>query len=174
MKHSERNLEAYREKMFQRAVGTKTDRPKAEKWARKLIGDEMGDYKFHWCKSPGAVAGLVGSLGSPARLGARLPDSLLVSLRARLLVSLLARPLVSLRARLLDSLQDSGWLAFYSYPEKAGLAEFTKEDSRRLKAWRKLLKHCFAIYAFEGHIILVDRPVEVKVENGNLIDIKFG
>ena len=158
MKHSERNLEAYREKMFQRAVGTKTDRPKAEKWARKLIGDEMGDYKFHWCKSPGAVAGLVGSLGSPARLGARLPDSLLVSLRARLL----------------DSLQDSGWLAFYSYPEKAGLAEFTKEDSRRLKAWRKLLKHCFAIYAFEGHIILVDRPVEVKVENGNLIDIKFG
>lgn len=96
-------------------------------------------------------------------------DSFQASLRASILDSLWN----SLRDSFWDTLREIGWIASYSFAEMIGV-KFSREDSAKLKCYRKLSKHCFAVYALPGHIILVDKPSFILIKHGKLIDIEFG
>lgn len=45
-----------------------------------------------------------------------------------------------------DCLYDTNWVTFYSWPEKEGMVKYPWQGAGLLKCYRKLLKHCFAMY----------------------------
>lgn len=48
-----RGLKQYCDKMYVRAISTKTNRPKAEKWALELIGNiSKQNREIIWCTNP--------------------------------------------------------------------------------------------------------------------------
>ena len=240
-KKQEKQLIAYREKAFQQAVSTITNRKKAEKWALRLTNGLTIDPEVHWCTSPEEASKIADlllksrwdngyfanddrpykklwnclwvkatkSLKSTCkdsvssgvwhmlkqdiryRLTGRLWNDLMVSIgdnRWRGLVGCYKFNIDlgfkvnsygtgefadSFKGTMISNLMDTGWLSFYSFAEKIGV-EFSREDSEKLKCYRKILTHCFAIYIMPGHVILVEKPRSVYVRHNTLHGIELG
>lgn len=202
-KSQEKQLEEYRDEIFQYAVSTETNKEKAEKAALELTKDVLKNPEIHWVTSPEEGKKLYDSLGGSlydffwdslsGSLQKLLNDSLQKFLSDSFddffwysfddffwysLVNFLSDSwrysLVNfLYNSLKDFLRDSGWVAFYRFPEKIGIVKYEEKESKMLKCYEELLQSCFAIYVLPGHIILVEKPKKTEVKEGKLIHIEW-
>jgi hypothetical protein len=101
-----------------------------------------------------------------------LRDSLSDSLRNSLWDSLRDSLSDSLWNSLWNSLRDSGFVAFYRFSE-IGMVKYEEAVSMHLRCYEELNESCFATYALPGHIILLEKPKRVNVEDGKLIEIEW-
>ena len=180
-------LKEYRDKVFGYATSTVTDKHKAETAAFTLTKELLINPAVHWAVTPEDACELYDSLrdsliGSLSELlGNSLRDllsgSLSGSLRNSLSDSLSELLRNSLRDLLSGSLSgspwDSGFISYYRFPEIAGLVQYDEKVSVMLRCYEELLESCFAMYALPGHIILLEKPKLVKVDDGKLVGIEW-
>jgi len=152
-------LKEYRDKVFGYATSTVTDKHKAETAAFTLTKELLINPAVHWAVTPEDACELYDSLR----------DSLIGSLSELLGNSL--RDLLS--GSLSGSPWDSGFISYYRFPEIAGLVQYDEKVSVMLRCYEELLESCFAMYALPGHIILLEKPKLVKVDDGKLVGIEW-
>lgn len=184
-------LKEYRGKVFGYATSTVTDKPKAEAAALRLTKGVLVEPEIHWICRPSETEELFCSLSKSTvnSLWILLWDSLLDSLSDSLsdspwnsLWNLLRNSLRnslwnllrdSLSDSLWNSLWDSGFVAYYRFPEIAGIVKYEESVSMRLRCYEELNESCFAMHLLPGHIILLEKPKRVKVDDGKLIEIEW-
>jgi hypothetical protein len=160
----EQTIKGTRERMFAAATSTTTNRVNAEAAVAVIVAPALTAYEIHWCDTPEKAAVILDSL-----LGSLL-DSLLRSIRVSLRGSLRG----SLRDSLWDSLLDSGWLAYYLAASDTGLVEYSPDSRARLDAFVLFAESAFALWVLPGHVVVLEKPKEVTVSDGKLIDIGWG
>jgi len=112
-----------------------------------------------------------------ASLSDSLSDSLRASLWASLSDSLIASLSDSLWASLSDSLRaslwDTGWLAYYSCAVDVLGVEIDEKNTEILYLHNEIAASCFAVWIVHGAVILCERPTEVEIIDGKLVNIYF-
>jgi hypothetical protein len=182
---------ATRQRFFDAATSTVTDRSKAEAAVAIIVAPALVKYEIHWCANLAEAQSLSASLSDSLRaslsdslwdsLWASLSASLWASLSASLWASLSASLWDSLRdslwaslsASLWDSLRDSGWIAFYIFPQISGLATYEPALQSRLQAFVDFSESAFALWTIPGHVIILEKPQSVTVVDGKLVDISW-
>ena len=70
-------------------------------------------------------------------------------------------------------MRGSSFIAYYRFPEIAGIVKYEESVSMHLRCYEELNESCFAMYSLPGHIILLEKPKLVKVDDGKLIEIEW-
>ena len=190
-------LKEYRDKVFGYATSTVTDKLKAEAASLRLTDGVLVEPEIHWAYNPEEAGELFCSLRGSQQGSPR--DSLCDSL-SDLIRSLQGSPsgspsgslsgslwsewdslFDSLHSSLLgsrwdslwDSLRGSSFIAYYRFSEIAGIVKYEETVSMYLRCYEELNESCFAMYSLPYHIILLEKPKRVKVEDGKLIEIEW-
>ena len=171
----ESKISEYRGRHFAQATSTEpADRPRAEKAARRMT--EIAGVKINkviWCENP--VDRLRDSLSDSLwdSLRCSLRDSFRTSLCDSLWASLRASLRASLSDSLWDSLWDTGWLAYYSCAVDVLGVEIDDKNRELLDLHNEIAASCFAVWIVPGTAILCERPTEVEIIDGKLVNIYF-
>jgi hypothetical protein len=172
-------LDKFRQRMFDAAISTVTDKLAAESAISVIVAPAMNKYEVHWVTDPQAAASLWNSLRDSLRdsigasLGASLWDSLWASLGASLRDSIRTSLWDSLKDSLWDSLWETNWTASYLFPIEIGIVEVEADKSELIKAFAEFGQHAFALWVLPGHIIALEKPKSVKVKDEKLVGISW-
>lgn len=183
-KKQEQKIKKYRALYFNRAVSTITDKPRAEKAAKRLA--EIGgleNLEITWVTNPEEKIKLCpdeeGSLSASLSnslsdsLWASPSDSLIGSLSDSLWASHSDSLWASLRNSFWDSLWDRGWLSYCSYSVEVLGVECGYRDREILYLYNELAASCFAIWVSKGQIVLCEKPQKVEILDGKVKSIEW-
>lgn len=79
----------------------------------------------------------------------------------------------SIKNSLWNSLRDSRWIAYYMYIMDVLKIDIEHHNVELLRLYNQIASSCFAIWIVPDAIILCERPEEIEIINGKLVNLKW-
>lgn len=169
-------------KMFLSDINTATNKEKAEKYALKMSSEDLPE--IHWASNPQEaeekqkflIGSLVCKLLQEKREACITEEGLADKIFNNNVKDIVCNGVIRCNYLTASDGKDNydiGWISYCASLEKVGLVAYDEELSKEFKYFKKLMKYCFSIIAFPGHIILTERPKKVTVKDNNEIFIEF-